>query len=160
MTALSLVGRRSAGTVAPLALTRFFSLRNVSSVSSTGKNLAAANNSQHARKKSISTLFNAFRPERVLVTGALGQVGRELVSALQSAYGTDNVVPTDVRAPEGLMLAKDNANFRRLDVLDPNQLQKLCNDEGITTVVHLAAILSATGEKDPLLALKINNGKH
>lgn len=111
-----------------------------------------------ARKKSISTFLNAFRSdERILVTGALGQVGQELVPALQASYGVDNVIPTDVRLPHGVHLADEHIKFHQLDVLDPGQLMDMCQEYEINTIVHLAAILSAKGEKNPQLALKINN---
>lgn len=167
MSVLHLFKRRSVGAAKALLLPptpRYISSRNTSCVSNGGIVVADTNNkkqsacSSHARKESISTFLDAFRPERVLVTGALGQVGQELVPALQSAYGIDNVIPTDVRDPPGVHLAEEHDNFRRLDVLDPTQLQELCKEEEINTIVHLAAILSANGEKNPLLALKINNG--
>ena len=111
-----------------------------------------------ARKKSISTFLNAFRSdERILVTGALGQVGQELVPALQAAYGVDNVIPTDVRRPHGVHLAEKHKKFHQLDVLDPGQLMDMCQEYEINTIIHLAAILSAKGEQNPQLALKINN---
>ena len=163
------LGRRVLGAKAPLTLPTYISLRDAS-CASTGcvrfaadtykpKKSSKSANDSRAQNKSISTLLNVFRPERVLVTGSLGQVGRELVPALQSVYGIDNVVATDARAPSGLVLAEENVNFRRLDVLDHTQLQQVCEEEDISTVVHLAAILSAKGEKNPLLALKINNGR-
>jgi threonine 3-dehydrogenase len=111
-----------------------------------------------ARKKSISTFLNAFySDERILVTGALGQVGQELVPALQARYGFDNVIPTDVRRPQGVHLAEEQIKFQQLDVLDPGQLMDMCQEYEIDTIVHLAAILSAKGEKNPQLALRINN---
>ena len=112
-----------------------------------------------ARKKSISTfLNNVFHSdERILVTGALGQVGQELVPALQASYGVDNVIPTDVRLPHGVHLADEHITFHQLDVLDPGQLMDMCQEYEINTIIHLAAILSAKGEQNPELALKINN---
>ena len=91
--------------------------------------------------------------ERILITGAIGQIGLELLPKLREKYGQENVFATDVRkAPAGM--AKP---FKYVDVLDSPALSKLVVEENITTIIHLAAILSATGEANPHLALKINN---
>jgi threonine 3-dehydrogenase len=120
--------------------------------------IGTGGSSSSARKESISTFLNAFRfDERVLVTGALGQVGQELVPALQDQHGLENVIPTDVRQPQGVHLVDEQIKFHQLDVLDPDQLMDMCQEYEINTIVHLAAILSARGEKNPQAALKINN---
>ncbi len=84
---------------------------------------------------------------RILVTGALGQIGTELVEALAEKYGQGNVIATDVR---------ESDNCRSLDVMDAEGILSLVEDEGITEIYHLAALLSATGEKNPELCWKIN----
>jgi threonine 3-dehydrogenase len=91
----------------------------------------------------------------VLVTGALGQIGVELVPALQRRFGKDAVVASDIRDPADDM--KKTCAWRRLDVLDLPALQKIVKEDGVTRIIHLSAILSAVGEKDPLRALEINN---
>ena len=95
--------------------------------------------------------------EKILVTGALGQIGTELVEALRDKHGTSSVIASDIRSDE-----KQNSTsqgpYVTLDVLDTDSIIKLCNDEGIGTVYHLAALLSATGEKNPELCRKVNVG--
>ena len=84
---------------------------------------------------------------RILVTGALGQIGTELVEALEEKFGADNVIATDVR---------ESAKCRILDVMDSDGINSLVESEGITEIYHLAALLSATGERNPELCWKIN----
>ena len=84
---------------------------------------------------------------RILVTGALGQIGTELVEALRVKHGDDNIIPTDLREAE---------KCRILDVMDSGAVDALVQSEGITEIYHLAALLSATGEKNPELCWKIN----
>ena len=84
---------------------------------------------------------------RILVTGALGQIGTELVEALGEKYGQENVIATDVR---------ESNHCQILDVMDSEGILALVENEGITEIYHLAALLSATGEKNPELCWKIN----
>ena len=91
---------------------------------------------------------------RILITGALGQIGMELLDALQTKYGSENVIASDIREPEDV----DNSGFRyeKLDVLDSELMESIIRDNNINEVYHLAALLSATGEKNPQLCWKIN----
>nr|MDQ3024293.1 NAD-dependent epimerase/dehydratase family protein [bacterium] len=82
--------------------------------------------------------------ERVLVIGAAGQIGSELVPALREKYGPDNVVATDLNAPS----AADGSALA-LDITDREALDRALHEHRIDTVVNLAALLSATGEKIP-----------
>ncbi|MDH7515189.1 MAG: NAD-dependent epimerase/dehydratase family protein [Bacteroidota bacterium] len=92
--------------------------------------------------------------ERILVTGALGQIGTELVAALRARYGTERVVATDVReAPQAF---RESGPFHTLDVTDLAALEDVTTRYRIDTVFHLAAVLSATGEKDPVRCWEIN----
>ncbi|MBI3841287.1 MAG: NAD-dependent epimerase/dehydratase family protein [Thaumarchaeota archaeon] len=91
---------------------------------------------------------------RVLVTGAAGQIGAELVPLLRSKYGRDNVVAGLHRAP-GNPALKDGPSVT-LDVGDPSALTQVVDSHGIDTIYHLAALLSATGEKNPQLAWQVN----
>jgi len=84
---------------------------------------------------------------RVLVTGALGQIGTELVEALRQKHGHEAVIATDIREAEGCQI---------LNVMDKKGIKKLMFEEHITEVYHLAALLSATGEKNPKLCWDIN----
>ncbi len=90
--------------------------------------------------------------ERILVIGANGQIGSELVSALGAQHGAQNVIATDIGA-KNLYAA---ARYEQLDVLDQARLARLVADNGITQVYQLAAMLSATGERAPLKAWKLN----
>ena len=91
---------------------------------------------------------------RILITGALGQIGMELLEALQAKFGSDNVIASDIREPETV----DSSGFRyeKLDVLNSEHMENLIHSNDINEVYHLAALLSATGEKNPQLCWKIN----
>ena len=90
--------------------------------------------------------------KKILVTGAAGQIGIELTAALREKYGTENVIAIDIRETE---IAKKGP-FKICNVLDLNKYKRIVNDNDIETVYHLAAILSATGEKNPKLCFDIN----
>jgi len=100
-----------------------------------------------------------FDPEsqpRVLITGASGQIGTELVPFLRKRYGADNVVASDVKLP----VLRENAQegpFVFLDTCDYNSIARVCMEYQVDWIFHLAALLSAVGEKDPKLAIRINN---
>ena len=91
---------------------------------------------------------------RILVTGALGQIGMELLDALLYKFGSKNVIATDIREPDNSH--GQNFQFQKLDILDHSELEKIIQEHNINEVYHLAAILSATGEKNPELCWKIN----
>ena len=94
---------------------------------------------------------------RILVTGALGQIGTELVEALRSLHGADAVVASDVRdIPDHPCVV--GGPYRHLSVIDADTFDEVVTEESIGTVYHLAAILSATGEKNPELCERINVG--
>ena len=84
---------------------------------------------------------------RVLVTGALGQIGTELVEALRKKHGHEAVIATDIRKAEGCQI---------LNVMEKEEINTLVVEEQITEIYHLAALLSATGEKNPELCWDIN----
>ena len=90
--------------------------------------------------------------KKILVTGAAGQIGIELTAELREKYGTENVIAIDIRETE---IAKKGP-FKICNVLDLNKYKRIVNDNDIETVYHLAAILSATGEKNPKLCFDIN----
>ncbi len=90
--------------------------------------------------------------DTILVTGACGQIGSELVLALRKIYG--HVIASDLK--DALPELKENGEFIRLDVLSKNALADCVKKYNVTQVYHLAAILSATGEKNPELAWRIN----
>ena len=90
---------------------------------------------------------------RYLVTGALGQIGSELVALLRKSHGPDAVVATDIRQHSG-----SEGPFELLDVTDASRVSELLHKHQVTHVVHLAAMLSATGEAKPQLAWHVNMG--
>jgi nucleoside-diphosphate-sugar epimerase len=90
--------------------------------------------------------------EKVLIIGAGGQIGLELTAELSKIYGHQNVVPSDLKAPA----VKTENPFEVLDALDGKALYDIVKKHGITHIYHLAAMLSATGEKNPMFAWKLN----
>ena len=95
--------------------------------------------------------------KKILVTGALGQIGTELVEALRDKHGTSSVIASDIRSVNN-QNSTSKGPYVTLDVLDTDSIIKLCKDEDVGTVYHLAALLSATGEKNPELCRKVNVG--
>ncbi len=93
--------------------------------------------------------------QRILVTGAAGQIGSELTPALRERHGSASVLASDLRAPAADSLLSSGP-FETLDVRDRSSLQDLVNAYRIDTIYHLAAILSATGEANPQLAWDVN----
>jgi nucleoside-diphosphate-sugar epimerase len=89
---------------------------------------------------------------KILVIGAGGQIGIELCEALNIKYGHKNVTTSDIKPIEAL---PDNT-FELLDVLDKNKLLEVVKKHQITDVYLLAALLSATAEKNPDFAWKLN----
>lgn len=94
--------------------------------------------------------------DKILVTGALGQIGTELVEALRKEHGSSSVIASDLRPVEQVGLSQ--GPYLTLDVLDTEAIIDVCKKEGVGTVYHLAALLSATGEKNPELCRKVNVG--
>lgn len=91
--------------------------------------------------------------DRILITGACGQLGSELTLALRTLYGEANVVATDLAPPKGDMA---EGIFEQLDILNVERIDELVKKHKITQIYHLAAILSAAGEKNPKLAWRVN----
>lgn len=95
--------------------------------------------------------------QRILVTGALGQIGTELVAALRARYGAENIIASDVRVPPMEHLATA-APFEFVDVNNIDQLSEIVSRHKVDTVYHLAALLSATAEAKPQVAWELNMG--
>lgn len=92
--------------------------------------------------------------EKVLVIGASGQIGVELTLALRKIYGNTNVIASDLREENELL--KGTGPYVSLDVMNNEMLHVQVIRQGITQIYLLAAILSATGEKNPGLAWNLN----
>lgn len=90
--------------------------------------------------------------EKILVIGANGQIGSELVEALALQHGADNVVAADI-SPTSLYGAKF---YEIIDVLNAARISEVIEQYNVTQVYQLAALLSATGEKAPLKAWELN----
>ncbi|HOU18063.1 MAG TPA: L-threonine 3-dehydrogenase [Candidatus Marinimicrobia bacterium] len=92
---------------------------------------------------------------KILITGALGQIGSELVPALCQRYGSRNIIASDIR-PASDQTILSAATFETLDVTNFNQIAEIVNKYQITTIYHLAALLSAVAEAHPQKAWHIN----
>lgn len=91
--------------------------------------------------------------EKILVIGAGGQLGTELVAALREKHGSDHVIATDIKPQEDSHLASP---YVKLNAMDEKALFEVVKRYNITQIYHLAAILSAKGEMDPLFAWDLN----
>jgi nucleoside-diphosphate-sugar epimerase len=92
--------------------------------------------------------------ERILVIGASGQIGVELTLGLRKIYGEANVIASDLREENPLL--KGTGPYVSMDVMNKEMLHVQVIRQGITQIYLLAAILSATGEKNPNLAWHLN----
>ena len=94
--------------------------------------------------------------KKILVTGALGQIGSELVMKLREIYGDSNVIATDIRKTDSPVV--QSGPFEILDVTDGKAMHEISKKHQTDTIIHLAALLSATAESRPLLAWNLNMG--
>ena len=92
--------------------------------------------------------------ENILVIGACGQLGTELVESLRTIYGDSNVVASDIRQSEHAVFKQ--GPFENLDILDKNRLSEILTKYQPKQVYHLAALLSATAEAKPKLGWTLN----
>ena len=91
--------------------------------------------------------------DKILITGSSGQLGSELTVELARIYGENNVIAADIHKPNR---EEVHLYFELLDVIDKKKLAEVVDKHNITQIYHLAAILSATGEKHPGLAWRVN----
>jgi len=93
--------------------------------------------------------------KKIMITGSLGQIGSELTTRLRKDYGVDNVIATDIRHEEGNTVVVDG-HFEILDVNDRDKMMEVAKRFEVDTLIHLAALLSATAEKKPQLGWQLN----
>ncbi|GEL04835.1 L-threonine 3-dehydrogenase [Rummeliibacillus sp. G93] len=91
--------------------------------------------------------------KKIMITGASGQIGSELVAKLRKEYGTENVLATDIKES-----ANQAGPFEKLDVTDAKRMHELAKNFEADTIMHMAALLSATAEERPLFAWNLNMG--
>jgi nucleoside-diphosphate-sugar epimerase len=91
---------------------------------------------------------------KILVTGALGQIGSELVNALRARYGEEAVIASDIRMPP----RGTDGPFEFVDCTNQRSLQEVIRRNGVGTIYHLAALLSAIAESKPQVAWDVNMG--
>jgi nucleoside-diphosphate-sugar epimerase len=103
----------------------------------------------------INTAVEESNMKKILVVGACGQIGSDIVPALRKKYGKENVVATGRVSPPPKGM-REAGPFIYLDVLDSDSLSKVVYEYEIDTIYNMASILSATGEKNPQLAWDIN----
>ncbi len=88
--------------------------------------------------------------DRILITGALGQLGSEFIKYFEKTESY--VLATDIKTPKN----KLECNFEKANALDKKKINSLVKKHNINTIYHLVAILSANGEKNPFLSWKLN----
>ncbi|HER24805.1 MAG TPA: L-threonine 3-dehydrogenase [Candidatus Atribacteria bacterium] len=93
--------------------------------------------------------------KRILITGALGQIGSELVYFLRKKYGKENVIASDIKPLPEKMVDRGGI-FEHIDCLDVQEIFSKIKKYRIDTIFHLAAVLSAAGERNPQLAWEVN----
>jgi nucleoside-diphosphate-sugar epimerase len=92
--------------------------------------------------------------EKILVIGAAGQLGSELTKSLAELHGSESVIATDLQ--ESARSKFTYCRFEVLDVMNKEGLRGLVKNEKVSQIYHLAAVLSATGEKNPIFAWHLN----
>ena len=93
---------------------------------------------------------------KILITGCSGQIGTELTLELRRIYGNENIVATDIKEAHPSVM--ESGPFEFLDVLDREAMRTVIHKYNIKGVFHMAAILSAVGENNPMLAWNVNMG--
>ncbi len=90
--------------------------------------------------------------KKILVIGSSGQIGTELVEGLRARFGDENVVASDIKEPQ----VEQTGPFAMVNAMDRRGIERIIEKYGITEVYLLAALLSATAEKDPAFAWQLN----
>ena len=97
----------------------------------------------------------AGKTPKIMVTGACGQIGSELTIALRQRYGNENVIATGHKTPPSPAL-RDSGPLEFIDVTRRESIEAVVEKYHIDTIYHMAAILSAVGERNPQLAWNVN----
>lgn len=95
--------------------------------------------------------------KKILVTGSMGQIGSELVIHLRKIYGETNVIASDINR-NGCIKVLESGPFETVDVTKAEQIAEALKKYNVDSIIHLAAILSATGESRPIAAWSVNMG--
>lgn len=90
---------------------------------------------------------------RILVTGANGQIGSELIGKLRTVYGNNQVIATDIQEPVNRQAS--TGPFRLLNVVDRTSIEKIVLAEDVGTIIHNAAVMSVKGEQRPHLCMEL-----
>ncbi|XP_033199724.2 L-threonine dehydrogenase isoform X2 [Bombus vancouverensis nearcticus] len=115
--------------------------------------------SREIRKTGINRSYTTERSPRILITGGLGQLGTECAKLLRKNYGSENVILSDIIKPTEENLS--NGPFIFADILDFKGLQKIVVNYRIDWLIHFSALLSAVGEQNVPLAVRVNiEGMH
>ncbi|CAK9812559.1 L-threonine 3-dehydrogenase, mitochondrial [Anthophora plagiata] len=115
--------------------------------------------SQEVKENRNNRLNGIEKPPRILITGGLGQLGTECAKLLRKNYGRDNVILSDIIKPTEESLS--NGPFIFADILDFKGLQKIVVNYRIDWLIHFSALLSAVGEQNVPLAVRVNiEGMH
>lgn len=93
---------------------------------------------------------------KILVTGALGQIGSELTMGLRKIYGNENVIASSRRVKEGHDELMESGVFEVLNITDGEKVAEVVKKHNVDTIINLAAILSAVGEQNPNAAWNVN----
>lgn len=107
-----------------------------------------------ANNNYICTIFLGSMKDKILVIGACGQIGLELVTNLRQVYGNDNVIASDIRETDMADLL--SGPFEKLDIMNETLLFDVIKKHRVTQVYLLAALLSATAEENIELAWRLN----
>lgn len=93
--------------------------------------------------------------DKILIVGAVGQIGSELTMALRKIYGNDNVIASTRKTPPSDVV-KNSGPFEFFDIVNRQHMYEVCKKYDVNMIVNMAAILSAVGEQNPMMAWDIN----
>ena len=93
--------------------------------------------------------------KKILIVGAVGQIGSELTMELRRIYGNDNVIASTRKTKPSEIVA-NSGPFEYFDILNKQAMAEVCKKYQVDCIINMAAILSAVGEQNPLMAWDIN----